>query len=314
MSSLYTSPVSAPVKVSESALQNQRQGSTILVYSSFPNGNPMSQLDQKQVDQIMSISLPGMIIDPTHLVYGRVQNEKKVDIGAIVYPITESQYRQVESAVQTNKNDSFKTEEEINKRLLPQFIQKDMKGGKNPPLIFDMSRKRLLMPEEVKQLSNSSSATAINTRDRNSKRDDDQGKSPASTTKKTVATTIKVPEAHSPEMAQKRQSHVKHAKTQTIHGNTSATTDARLAVATSTKVAAPTEAKRHAAAAPQQQTHKAATIPYQYHSQTFDNYAYSTEADRGVGPTPNPYKPLLRGQHAPAFPGLVDSWPNGSPS
>jgi hypothetical protein len=292
---------------------HQRQGTTILVYSNFPNGNPIDQLSQKQVYDIMKDSLPGTIIDPTHMVYGRVQNENKVDVGAIVYPITESQYRTVQSTVQANKGDVFKTEEDINKRLLPAFIKKDMKGGQNPPMIYDMSRKRTLFPEEIKQLSGDTSATAIQARDRQSV----TARPPKAGKRQPAA------RASAPTQPQKRHARSKQTQTHTISGDPSLRRQqtnipkSPLPAQHHDSARPHTSAKQqrtHAAAAPQQRTHKVAPVPYQYHAQNYSNAAYSTEADRGAGPTPNPYKPLIRGQHAPSFPGMVESWPNGSPS
>jgi hypothetical protein len=145
-------PPLSPASVRLPQPPQQRGGKTYLVYSSYPNGAPVDNVGRKDAKDAIQSDSPGIQIDERHLVFGRVKVGKK-DTGAVVYPISDSDARLIENTVKANKNDVFRTREEIDNKIIPGIIEKDMaKGGENV-VIYDMAKGRVLMPNELANLS-----------------------------------------------------------------------------------------------------------------------------------------------------------------
>lgn len=132
----------------------KRSGATYLVYSSYPNGAPVDNVKRKDAKDAIQSNSPGTQIDEHHLVFGRVKVSGR-DTGAVVYPISDSDARAIDNTIKANKNDPFRTREDIDNKIIPAIIQKDMAKGGSNIVIYDISRGRTLTPNEVSSLSRS---------------------------------------------------------------------------------------------------------------------------------------------------------------
>ncbi len=130
----------------------ERSGKTYLVYSSYPNGAPVDNIKHKEAKDAIQSDMPGVQIDPRHLVFGRVKVNGR-DTGAVVYPIADEDFRIIENTLESNKSDPFRAREEIDNKIIPKIIQKDMAKSKGETVIYDMTRGRTLTSDEVAQYS-----------------------------------------------------------------------------------------------------------------------------------------------------------------
>jgi hypothetical protein len=133
----------------------ERTGKTYLVYSNYPSGAPVDDVKRKDAKDAIQSDAPGIQIDERHLVFGRVKVGGR-DTGAVVYPISDSDARLIENTVKANKGDLFRTREEIDNKIIPSIIQKDMAKEGDNVAIYDIAKGRVLMPNEIATLSRAS--------------------------------------------------------------------------------------------------------------------------------------------------------------
>ena len=125
----------------------QRSGVTILAFSSYPNGFPVLDLDEKTAKKIAGKALPSVSIEQKRLLFGRTKWEGRT-VGAVVYPISEQDIRQVQNI----QNDSRLSDYERNMKIndyMPTVMSKDTGATR----IFDIQRDKLLGIQEAEDLS-----------------------------------------------------------------------------------------------------------------------------------------------------------------
>ena len=121
-------------------------GSKILVYSSYPNGAPVLDLNEDQVETILHTAFPGLAISKNDYVYGRTHWHDKL-VGTIVYPLLESDSRDVDSVLNDPNLKDYEKDLRVN-NMLPKVMAHDLGGY----AVYDLSRAEFIQNEDdVKQ-------------------------------------------------------------------------------------------------------------------------------------------------------------------
>lgn len=129
------------------ALPANRTGVTILAFSSYPNGFPVLDLDEKAAKKMAQKALPSVPIEERRLLFGRTKWQGRT-VGAVVYPMSEQDVRHVQNILANTQLSDYERNTKVN-NFMPTVMAKD--AGQTR--IFDLQRDKLLTPEEAQELS-----------------------------------------------------------------------------------------------------------------------------------------------------------------
>ncbi len=129
------------------ALPANRTGVTILAFSSYPNGFPVLDLDEKAAKKMAQKALPSVPIEERRLLFGRTKWQGRT-VGAVVYPMSEQDVRHVQNILANTQLSDYERNTKVN-NFMPTVMAKD--AGQTR--IFDLQRDKLLTPEEAQELA-----------------------------------------------------------------------------------------------------------------------------------------------------------------
>ena len=124
-----------------------RSGVTILAFSSYPNGFPVLDLDDKTAKKMVAKALPSISVEEKRLLFGRTKWEGRT-VGAVVYPISEQDVRQVQNIMNDSRLSNYERNMKIND-YMPIVMAKDTGRTR----IFDIQRNKLLGIQEAEDLA-----------------------------------------------------------------------------------------------------------------------------------------------------------------
>ncbi len=133
--------------VSTTPLHSPRNGVTVLAFSSYPNGFPVLDLDEKTAKKMVEKALPSVSVEQKRLLFGRTKWEGRT-VGAVVYPISEQDIRQVQNILNDSRLSDYERNMKIND-YMPTVMSKDTGGTR----IFDIQRDKLLGIQEAEDLA-----------------------------------------------------------------------------------------------------------------------------------------------------------------
>jgi hypothetical protein len=140
-------PNTTVVPTVEPTHNTQRAGVTILAFSSYPNGFPVLDLDEKAAKKMAQKALPSVTIEDRRLLFGRTKWQGRT-VGAVVYPISEQDVRHVQNILENTQLSDYERNTKVN-NFMPTVMAKD--SGQTR--IYDLQRDKLLTPEEAQELS-----------------------------------------------------------------------------------------------------------------------------------------------------------------
>jgi hypothetical protein len=124
-----------------------RSGVTILAFSSYPNGFPVLDLDDKTAKKMVNKALPSVSVEEKRLLFGRTKWQGRT-VGAVVYPISEQDIRQVQNIMNDSRLSDYERNMKVND-YMPTVMAKDTGATR----IFDIQRDKLLGIQEAEDLS-----------------------------------------------------------------------------------------------------------------------------------------------------------------
>jgi len=124
-----------------------RSGVTILAFSSYPNGFPVLDLDDKTAKKMVEKALPSVSVEEKRLLFGRTKWQGRT-VGAVVYPISEQDIRQVQNIMNDSRLSDYERNMKVND-YMPTVMAKDTGVTR----IFDIQRNKLLGLQEAEDLS-----------------------------------------------------------------------------------------------------------------------------------------------------------------
>ena len=124
-----------------------RSGVTILAFSSYPNGFPVLDLDEKIAKKMVEKALPSVSVEEKRLLFGRTKWQGRT-VGAVVYPISEQDIRQVQNIMNDSRLSDYERNMKVND-YMPTVMAKDTGATR----IFDIQRDKLLGIQEAEDLS-----------------------------------------------------------------------------------------------------------------------------------------------------------------
>ncbi|MCS6266213.1 MAG: hypothetical protein H2174_01470 [Vampirovibrio sp.] len=124
-----------------------RSGVTILAFSSYPNGFPVLDLDDKTAMKMVEKALPSVSVEEKRLLFGRTKWQGRT-VGAVVYPISEQDIRQVQNIMNDSRLSDYERNMKVND-YMPTVMAKDTGSTR----IFDIQRNKLLGLQEAEDLS-----------------------------------------------------------------------------------------------------------------------------------------------------------------
>jgi hypothetical protein len=109
------------------------------VYSSYPNGLPVYNIDETTAEKVIHAVNPSLAINKRQYVYGRIIHENQM-VGAVLYPIHEQDAIELEGMLRDPLMTQDQKDERINQNL-PKLAAKDP----GPFHIYDLSTKQLVL-------------------------------------------------------------------------------------------------------------------------------------------------------------------------
>lgn len=118
-------------------------GNKYLVFTSFPNGFPLLDITEKQAEDVLHRTNPGVPITRDQYVYGRTRWNGR-DVGVVVYPLQEADSQAIDSILSDPQVPVFTKDDAIN-NLMPSIIGHD----KGKVFVYDRSLDELVRDPET---------------------------------------------------------------------------------------------------------------------------------------------------------------------
>lgn len=122
----------------QKALQ-KRFGDKYLVYSTYPSGFPLYNIDESTAEKVLHSANPGVSIDRSRYLYGRTEVDGQT-VGAIIYPLHQKDRESVMGVLSDPNYTEEQKDSKINE-MMPNLMKKE----KGPTRIYDLSQEQLVL-------------------------------------------------------------------------------------------------------------------------------------------------------------------------